>query len=200
MRFDAFILVGGRSSRFGSDKALADLGSMTLAETAARSIERIPGCADVTLVSANETQFTDAEMPRKAIFDKNAGLGAWSGFQTALAASKCEMTFILACDLPLVGRELLENIVTAAARTDAPAVVPRQPDGRLQPLCGIYRTGPVLAAVDARIASEMRLPSLISFVEDIGAAVLEPSEGASPDEFLNVNTREDLEKAKFLRS
>lgn len=200
MDFDAFILIGGRSSRFGSDKALADLGSVTLAENAARLIGGIPGCANVTLVSANETQFADAQMPLNVIADKNPGFGSWSGLQTALAASKREMTFVLACDLPLLSKNLLEKLVKAVQETNSKAAVPLQPDGRLQPLCGIYRTKPVLAAVNAKIESNERLPSLISFVREIEAAVVEPAENEDENVFLNVNTREDLEKARRLSS
>jgi len=198
--FDAFILIGGRSSRFGSDKALADLGSVNLAENAARLIGEIQGCGNVTFVSANETQFADAQMPLNVVADKNPGLGVWSGFQTALAASKRKMTFVLACDLPLLSKNLLERLVETARDASVIAAVPLQPDGRLQPLCGIYRTKPVLAAVNAKIASNEHLPSLISFVREIGAAVVEPDKTDAPDEFLNVNTREDLEKARRLRS
>jgi len=198
--FDAFILIGGRSSRFGSDKALADLGSVTLAENAARLIGQIQGCANVTLVSANETQFADAQMPLNVVADKNPGRGVWSGFQTALAASKREMTFVLACDLPLLSENLLEKLVETARNSNIIAAVPLQPDGRLQPLCGIYRTKPVLAAVNTKMEGDERLPSLISFARKIGAAVVESDENDVADEFLNVNTRDDLEKARRLRS
>ena len=200
MDLEAFILIGGRSSRFGSDKALADLGSVTLAENAAHLIGQIPGCANVTFVSANETQFADAQMPQNVVADKNPGRGVWSGFQTALAASKREMTFILACDLPLVSGDLLKRLVNAASEANAVAAVPLQPDGRLQPLCGIYRTSPVLKAVEEIIGTAENLPSLISFVRELGSTIVGPSGNTSPDEFLNVNTREDLEKAKLLRS
>lgn len=200
MDIDAFILIGGRSSRFGSDKALADLGSVTLAENAARLAAKIPGCANITFVAANETQFAGSEMPQNVVGDKNPGWGSWSGIQTALAASKREMTFILACDLPLLSEELLEKLVKAASEPDVIAAVPLQPDGRLQPLCGLYRTKPVLTAVEARIASGERLPPLISFVRDLGAVIVELPENSTQDEFLNVNTREDLEKARRLRS
>lgn len=200
MEFDAFILIGGRSSRFGSDKALADLGSVTLAENAAQLLGEVPECKDITFVAANETQFAGAEMPQNVIADKNPGRGSWSGFQTALSASKREMTFILACDLPLLSENLLERLVNAASDANAIAAVPLQPDGRLQPLCGIYRTIPVLKAVEETIGTAEHLPSLISFVRELGSTIVGPSENASPDEFLNVNTREDLEKAKSLRS
>lgn len=139
-------------------------------------------------------------MPFNVIADKNPGFGAWSGFQTALAASKREMTFILACDLPLVSGDLLKRLVNAASDGNAVAAVPLQPDGRVQPLCGIYRTIPVLKAVEETIDRAEHLPSLISFVRELGSTIVGPSGNTSSHEFLNVNTREDLEKAKFLRS
>ncbi len=39
MDVDAFILIGGRSSRFGTDKAFAEFSGQTLAERAAKAVE-----------------------------------------------------------------------------------------------------------------------------------------------------------------
>ena len=200
MLFEAFILIGGRSSRFGSDKALARLGSVTLAENAASILEKTEGCTDITFVAASETQFAASEMPRNVIFDRNRSYGAWSGLETALSASKRDLTFLLACDLPFVTPRLVESLVRRLEKDEALAAVPIQPDGRPQPLCGVYRTTPVLGLVNAKFAGGETLPSLISFVREIGAAMVEPKEGDRPDSFANINTRGDLEKALRSRS
>ena len=54
---DAYILIGGRASRFGSDKAIAEFGGETLAERAlATAREALPECR-LSFVARNEAQF-----------------------------------------------------------------------------------------------------------------------------------------------
>ena len=57
MDIEAFILVGGRSSRFGRDKALADINGKSLVQRAVDTVSKaLPG-QRITIVAANATQF-----------------------------------------------------------------------------------------------------------------------------------------------
>ena len=58
--FDAFILIGGISSRFGSNKAFAAFDGKTLASRAAEMVERTASPKTVRFVVRSEEQF-DAE-------------------------------------------------------------------------------------------------------------------------------------------
>ncbi len=199
MDLDAFILIGGRASRFGSDKALADLDSVPLAENAARIVRTAFPAAEISFVAANEMQFAAAQFTQDLIFDRRPGIGSWSGVHAALTASKCEFCLILACDLPLINAELLCKLAHAVETSGKHAAVPLQPDGRLQPLCAVYRTRPVLESVEALLAAADRPQSLISFVQGIGAEVVE-ADDRGLDTFLNVNTPDDLKKAASERA
>ena len=57
MKIDAFVLIGGRSSRLGRDKASLLLGGVTLAERMALTLEGALSPRSIRLVAANGQQF-----------------------------------------------------------------------------------------------------------------------------------------------
>jgi molybdenum cofactor guanylyltransferase len=198
MNIDAFILIGGRSSRFGTDKAFVEFDGEPLAARAAKTVEAALSPKYLTFVAASDTQFRDRipfALDRPIVADLKPGFGAWSGLQTALAYARTEWAFVLACDLPFVSDELLQ-LLTALADESCDAVVPRQPDGRLQPLCAFYRSKQVLAAVEAMIDAGHSLPPLASIVDEITTRCVSPKEyedlAGAGTFFHNINTPDDL--------
>jgi molybdopterin-guanine dinucleotide biosynthesis protein A len=112
------------------------------------------------------------------------------GLVSGLAASSCERVMVLATDLPLVTADLLLALV---AWPEADAVVP-EADGRLQPLCGLYRREVMLAAARPRL-DDGRL-SLRGLLEDVEMVVLSERDVAEVDPdglaLTNVNSPADL--------
>jgi len=129
-----FVLTGGRSSRMGRDKALMAYGDHTLAEHVARVVER--ACGSVVLVGCPE-RYRALSYP--AIEDVLPEQGPLGGIQTALSASSAEWNLVVACDMPLITEVLLESLLEAAGQCAGDCIVPVSPDGRLQPLCALYR-------------------------------------------------------------
>ena len=201
MDIDAFILIGGRSSRLGTDKAFVELGGETLATRAVRTIEAALSPTHLTFVAAGDTQFQDRipfALARPIVVDLKPGFGAWSGLHTALAYARSEWAFLLACDLPFITAELL-GLLADRIGSGRDAIVPRQPDGRSQPLCAFYRVRPVLAAVEAMLDAGRSLPPLASIFDDVKTTFVGPDEYAhlanATKLFLNVNTEADLDAA-----
>lgn len=198
MDLEAFILIGGRSKRFGRDKAFAAFGGETLATRAGRVIETSLAPGQITYVTGAETQFDTAGpagLSHPVIADLKPGFGAWSGIHAALSHARSKWALVLACDLPLVSAGLLQLLAAFALR-DIDAVVPRQPDGRLQPLCAFYRVRSVLARVEEMLAGTARLPPLNTIFGRVKTRVVgrdEYSDLPQADElFLNVNNATDL--------
>jgi molybdopterin-guanine dinucleotide biosynthesis protein A len=188
LNIDAFILIGGRSVRFGSDKAFIEFGGQTLASRIAATVEEaFPGIR-TTFVAASEDQFgiKTSSLKRGLIFDLKKGFGAWSGLDAALSNSKAEWTLVLACDLPFVTAEFLRQLYEST-RAGIDAVVPRQVDDRLQPLCAMYRTTIVRTLV-AEIMDAETVPPLSSIFQRVKTAILD----TAADVLRNVNTPEDL--------
>lgn len=190
------ILAGGESRRFGSPKALAVVGGLTLAERARRSL--VPHVGAVILV-CNDPRVGRALAPLPTREDLRPGLGPAGGVLTALHEARgrgCRGALVLACDLPLVPSGLL-GVLADRLGHEAP-VAPASP-GPLgfEPLCGAY---PV-ASLDAVVAflEEGTGPAHALF-RSLGGQVL-PPEGLAPwadpaEAFLNVNTRADARRAE----
>jgi len=132
---EAFILVGGASSRMGSGKAQLLFGGQTAVARLARELAEITG--KIPLVGSRKEILPSG---LKSVSDVHQRWGALGGIHAALAASKSEWALIVACDLPFVSRALLVCLIEfAQAQPGLDAVVPIQADGRPQPLCGLYR-------------------------------------------------------------
>lgn len=201
MDIDAFILIGGRSTRLGTDKAFVEFGGETLALRAARVIDEALDPKHVAFVTSDEYQFNAKlvfGLSGPVVADIKPGFGAWSGLDTALGYAQSEWILVLACDLPFISVELLRLLV-AVAGDDNDAVVPRQPDGRLQPLCALYRVNTVRTIVDSVLTGRASVPPLNTIFSDLRTRIVGVDEyGSLPNAdkfFLNVNTAIDLANA-----
>ena len=188
MDIEAFILIGGRSTRFGSDKAFFEFEGEALALRAAAVVEAAFPGIHVTFVAASRDQFgikTDG-LERPVIFDRRKGFGAWSGLDAALSHSRAQWTLVLACDLPFVTSEFLQQL-GQAADANVDAVVARQADGRLQPLCAMYR-GDALHSVVGESMMARSAPPLAGIFKRVRSTFVD----AGSDVLRNVNTPADL--------
>jgi molybdopterin-guanine dinucleotide biosynthesis protein A len=197
MDIDAFILIGGRSERFGSDKAFFEFEGETLAGRAARIVDATLSPSRLTFVTSTDDQFAAGllfTLGRPVIADLKPGFGAWSGLHTALAYALAEWAFVLACDLPFVTADGL-RVLTSKTAAEVDAVIPRQEDERLQPLCAMYRTAAVRPVVEEILSGDRHLPALASIGELIRTSIVEADELASSRNFFhNVNTLNDVTK------
>ena len=180
------VLAGGRSVRFGGEKAAALLGGKPLLQWAA---ERL--AASCAAVAVNARPGTEAERlagdlpvlhdrpgdPDGPLAGIRAGL-EWAGERGAsfLAVSPC--------DAPLLPDDLYPRLI-AAAREHGAAMA-ETPDG-LQPQIAIW---PVLALelVEAAVAGGAHPPTW----RMLQAVNAEPVRFDDAGAFANVNTREDL--------
>ena len=204
MDIDVFILIGGKSSRLGTDKALVEIRGKTLAERSAKTIETALCPNRINFVSRSEDQFnTDlfSKLGYQVIADLRPGFGAWSGIHTAVADAQSDWIFLSACDNPMVSPEFLKLLADSIVDGDD-AVAVRQPDGRLQPLFAFYRARPTLAVVEKILATNERLPPLTTIFDSLKTRILNPDEYDHLENadkfFLNINTAADLSAIRNL--
>ena len=190
----AFVLAGGKSSRMGSDKAFLKLGDETLVSRALQAASSMAG--EVRIVGDARKFAAFGEV----IEDVYRGLGPLGGIHAALSSSRTELNLVLAVDLPFVGREFLEYLLLRARESDAMVTVPRAGVG-LQPLCAAYRRGFAEVAERSLRVGNNKIDSLFATV---ATCVIEEHElvraGFSAETFRNLNTPEELEKARSVRS
>src|SRR5262249_21030475 len=130
---EGFILVGGASSRMGRDKSQLLFEDQTATERIASQLAVIT--SRVALVGACEDH---SKVQFKKIADIQERWGALGGIHAALRNCHTQWAAVVACDLPMVTSDLFARLVSLA-ESQNDAVVPIQPDGRVQPLCALYR-------------------------------------------------------------
>ncbi len=185
-----FILVGGASSRMGTDKARLTFGELTAVELIGKKLEALTNT--ITTVGGQDGRF--ATFPN--IPDLRKGWGPLAGIEAALRHAASGQCLIVGCDFPFVTTKLFEHLLQIT--DDADAVVPLQDDGRAQPLCAVYRGRPCLPATADAIAGGRHSPrALLDRVRThyVPFREISPLEGAEHF-FFNVNTPENYRRAK----
>jgi len=171
----------------GSDKAFIQLAGETLVERALRLAREV---APSRVCVVGEARKFEGFAP--VIEDAFPGCGPLGGIHAALAKSRTELNLMLAVDLPLVSADLLRFIVEQARASRAVVTVPRS-DGRLQPLCAVYRAKFKEIAEQSLKHGKNKIDALFGNCE---TRVIEDGElsdaGFSPEMFRNVNTPQDL--------
>jgi len=200
IEIDAFILIGGQSSRMGRDKALVRLGGKTLAERALSTVRAALPDGRATFVARNAAQFGIEAIIAGApfVFDLIEGRGPLGGLHTALSYARTEWIFVMACDYPFVTPELIELLRSQIA-DEFGAVVPEQADGRLQPLCAFYNVMAARPIVEEIIERPRVPPPMHEIVDRLNSRVVSYSEYSelevSSGLFANINTPDDLADA-----
>ena len=182
------VLAGGRSVRFGGEKATAVLAGTPLMLWAVRRLRG--SCAHVAV---NVRPGTEAEalatahgLPR--LYDAAGdAAGPLAGVRAGLLWAQALQARALAvspCDVPLLPDELFARLIAAAGAGAAMAVTSQ---GR-QPLCALWPLS-ALPTLSAALAGGAHPPTW-RVLESLGAR---PVEFADAEAFANVNRRADLE-------
>jgi len=185
----AWILVGGRSSRMGTDKARADSAGRALA---LRVADRARGvCASITLVG---DPFLYADLGLPVVPDRFPGQGPLAGIEAALGSTSAVDNLIVACDMPALPETVLDALFrSASGDPDADCIVPRHDNGDLEPLCAVYRQRchpVVLAALEAgtrKVTTALQFP----LPRPLAIRYIRVSD---PEAFANLNTPEDWQR------
>ena len=192
LELEGFILVGGASSRMGTDKAQLRLGGQTFVERINNALSSIT--ERVFVVSAKSDR---ASSGLPSVADVYRGCGALGGLHAALAHASADWVVVVSCDLPFVTGELFARL--ASLRGEGfEAVAPVQADGRPQPLCAVYAREPCLRVAEQMLQTgEFRPRVLLGRVRTrwVSPAELADLDGATLF-FTNVNTPEDYARAR----
>ncbi len=182
MDLTAVVLAGGKSSRYGSDKALAVVGGRCMIDCVADTVRRH---VEEVLVSVGDPSVRyDVEGARHVV-DRVPGAGPLAGLHAALSAMHTSWLLAIACDMPFITDAALEALLEARSE-DALAIVARTPDGQRHPLCACYQ-GCILPVVEARLRGGNRaLLALLDSLPRVRYVDL------SPDALRNVNIETDL--------
>jgi molybdopterin-guanine dinucleotide biosynthesis protein A len=190
-----YVLAGGASSRFGSDKALAEIGGRTLLARMSELIESVAGYVNVVAAVGRYHDFGAPTIP-----DRWPGEGPLGGIITALDATEgvdrgMEWNLIVSCDMPFLAREWLSYMLQRAFSSDAEAIVPESERGP-EPLCACWRTS---AVGKLQGAFDQGVRKVTDAMARLRIEVLDETHWKRFDIagrlFWNMNTQQDYEEA-----
>lgn len=176
-----FVLVGGRSSRMGADKALLPYAGLPLASHIAAQLA--PVVDEVCFVGGDPVRY--AGLGRLVLPDLSPGAGPVGGIVTALRHSRSTWNLVTACDLPAVKPALFEEILDRIRASAVQCLVPVTPDGKEQVLCAAYRRDAVEGLSAALEEGDRKLRSAVRRLDTVFWRVEMASWPA------NLNTPED---------
>lgn len=179
------IMLGGLSTRMGTDKALVKLGGKTLLE---RAITRWQGYGDhlqLSVGAAERKELAPAGMT--AVADIYPERGPLGGLHAGLHECPTDLMLMVAVDSPYLTQAHADRLLEAIGTADACIYTI---DGRPQPLFGLYRRGCATPAETLILHGDNRMTNLLGWVN----TVFVEAEDSAP--FRNLNTPEDIAAAE----
>jgi molybdopterin-guanine dinucleotide biosynthesis protein A len=193
MRVTGVIQAGGRSTRMGGrPKALIELGGRRIVERVLDAVA--PEVDEVLLVTNTPELYADLGVPMVPdVFPDRGSLG---GIYSGLRAAPGDSAFTVACDMPFLRREIVRLVVARAGEGDV--VLPRV-GGQWETLHAAYAKT-CLPHIEACLAaSRLKIVGFFDRVRVVEIAAADVARIRAPElVFMNVNTPEELERARAL--
>ncbi len=193
MRVTGVIQAGGKSTRMGGrPKALLELSGRRIIERVLMALE---AAVDDLLVVTNTPELY-AFLGQTMVPDIYPDHGSLGGIYSGLTAASGDAALTVACDMPFLRSDIVRLMVDRAATGDV--VIPRIA-GQYETLHAVYGKA-CLVPMQERL-SQGRL-KITDFFDAVRVAVIEEAEltfyGDPAVVFMNVNTPEELERARAL--
>lgn len=187
-RWAGLVLAGGRSTRFGGEKAVALLSGKPLMIWCAQALAGACETVAINARSGSQSEILTRKLSFEIVLDDPLHLaGPLAGVAAGLtwaSARGFEGLVTLPCDTPLVAAGHLRRLIAAIGdRTVAYACPPQRPQG----LCAAWRVE-LGADLNARLAAGNH-PAVHRWLDEMRAKRVPFDDDAS---FRNINTRADL--------
>jgi molybdopterin-guanine dinucleotide biosynthesis protein A len=201
LKNSAVILAGGFSRRLGQDKGLIDLAGKPLI---LHVVDRVSELVDETVVvvgSRVQKEKFESLSGHKAnvVADKHEAQSPLVGALTGFESAKGEYSLLLPCDTPFISSQIAQFLLDTCVNKGA--VIPRWPNGYIEPLQAAYQTKLALtAAKEAFEQGKLDLRSMIARlrrVRYISTVVLRQMDPKLLT-FFNINTLGNLKRAESL--
>lgn len=176
------VLAGGKSSRMGQDKSLLPVLGKPMIQ---HLCEQAAPYFDEMLISAAEgRRYAFLKIP--VVRDAVPGQGPLRGIASALAVSKHDLNFVMACDIPWTDGEFILSLLRDADGVDC--VVPVSAEGHYEPLFAVYRKSALPAMLRALEEGERRVADAFPYCQ-VRTAPVPPQVRLS-----NINTMRDYRR------
>lgn len=185
------ILCGGKSSRFGSDKAFAPYKGQSFFNRIFQVMSSIFRGMVVVTHAPEKYQGLSAIM----LEDEVPNQGPLGGIITALRFVRNQggdAIFVVACDMPLLSERVIRRLLEA---DDGSALVAYHQETRIESLCALYRPS-LLPLLESRLSAGIRDLQSLSRSGVTARQLLLPKD--EKPLLSNINTREELRHLEHL--
>jgi molybdopterin-guanine dinucleotide biosynthesis protein A len=191
----SIILAGGKSSRFGQNKALQVIEGKSLIQ---RVVDRLASLStEIIIATAHGEAIPCSSAVRiKTVADIYPGRGPLVGVYSGLIASSNSQAIVVGCDTPFLSVGLLKYMTQICSTFDV--VVPRIKK-KVEPLCAVYSKNCLAPIQELLERDERQIRKLFSivkveYVEEDEINRFDPEHLS----FFNINSQDDLERARKL--
>ncbi|NYB74563.1 molybdenum cofactor guanylyltransferase [Sedimentibacter hydroxybenzoicus DSM 7310] len=186
----AIILAGGKSSRMGFDKQLLKINERSLMD---RMIQKLSREFEEIIIVTNKPELYIG-LSHKITKDILKDMGALGGIHAGLSHSSSSLAFVAACDMPNINMEYVRYLKDRLNDNNSLGCVTKFGDW-IEPFCSFYSVE-LIKNIGKYLESGRR--SVHGLIKDVNISYIEEKDARkfSPnwDMFLNLNTREDLNK------
>jgi molybdopterin-guanine dinucleotide biosynthesis protein A len=201
LKASGIILAGGRSRRLGRAKALEPFQGEPMIRRVISRLSQVTG--DLVFVVNDQEQASalpitpdNVSLPYKTAVDLYPDGGSLGGIFTGLSAADSQWAFVVACDMPFLNVDLMNQMLSLRDNNDA--VVPRT-DGYPEPTHALYNKT-CLPRMEKRLQNNDL--KIARFFDEVTMCFIEEAEVRDIDKdlvsFFNVNTQDDLDRALSL--
>ena len=186
MRFSAVLLAGGKSSRFGSDKAVVKIDGVELWRRQI-SLLRALGSHEIFVAAGQPPIWINDQL--HFVRDAMSNAGPLSGVASALRECATSHLLVLAIDLPQMTAAFLQSLVDLSS--DSCGAVPKR-NGFFEPLAAIYPQSCRPLADRQMLAGKLMMQDFVSAALEESLIIVRD---VRPDEeplFTNMNAPDDL--------
>ena len=184
----AYILIGGQSQRFGSQKWKVQIDGKPVLD---HLWEKCSDFGSRWVVGKNQP----IDLDKPFIVDKLILRAPFNGLYTALHHTQSEWNLILSCDLPLLTATVIEQLWRKIHNhNNSYGVIPKTKKG-LEPLAGFYNRR-LISLLNSKLDNKDF--SLQSLIENENFTIV--TMDSDKDAFFNMNTPDDYETVVSLNS
>ncbi len=195
------ILAGGFSSRFGQDKGLLQLANKPLIKHILAAVSTLVDekvvVASSKVQAENYAKVLDSDV--NVLVDAGDAQSPLVGALTGFKETHGTYALLLSCDTPFVSRDVVSLLFELCINRYA--VIPRWPNGYIEPLQAVYCAKPTYeAAENALSEGKLNMQSMVDRMRGVRYVSTLVLQQLDPElkTFFNVNMPLDLKKAELM--
>ncbi|WP_405415971.1 NTP transferase domain-containing protein [Maribacter sp. Asnod1-A12] len=181
------VLSGGKSTRMGEDKGLITYHNLPQREHLYHLLNEV---CDQTFLSIRKDQEKEISNSFKTIVDNDEFRGPYNGLLSAHKAHPEVAWLVLACDLPLMDKKALQELIAARNSDKIASAFADADDPLPEPLCAIWEPEALQKSVAYLEAGNGSCPRKFLINSDVNLVF--PKE---KEVLLNANSRAEYEEA-----